>query len=117
MDGQDGETPVVEVVEGVQLLDGTLFSGEKDDREGNLIGQGGLYTGGEGVVAAQLSRGFQGFSIALGQKQGGGALGVVLGNDPDLKNSGSGGWVYVPTDFDTKEKALSGAKAAEKGLK
>ena len=25
--------------------------------------------------------------------------------------------VYVPTDFDTKEKALSGAKAAEKGLK
>lgn len=24
---------------------------------------------------------------------------------------------YVPTDFDTKEKALSGAKAAEKGLK
>ncbi len=27
------------------------------------------------------------------------------------------GWVYVPADFDTKEKALSGAKAAEKGLK
>ena len=27
------------------------------------------------------------------------------------------GWLYVPTDFDTKEKALSGAKAAEKGLK
>lgn len=26
-------------------------------------------------------------------------------------------WVYVHTDFDTKEKALSGAKAAEKGLK
>lgn len=25
--------------------------------------------------------------------------------------------IYVPTDFDTKEKALSGAKAAEKGLK
>ncbi len=25
--------------------------------------------------------------------------------------------VYVPADFDTKEKALSGAKAAEKGLK
>ena len=25
--------------------------------------------------------------------------------------------VYVPTDFDTKEKALSGAKAAKKGLK
>ena len=25
--------------------------------------------------------------------------------------------VYVPTDFDTKEKALSVAKAAEKGLK
>ena len=24
---------------------------------------------------------------------------------------------YVPADFDTKEKALSGAKAAEKGLK
>lgn len=24
---------------------------------------------------------------------------------------------YVPTDFDTKEKALSVAKAAEKGLK
>ena len=24
---------------------------------------------------------------------------------------------YVPTDFDTKEKALSGEKAAEKGLK
>ena len=27
------------------------------------------------------------------------------------------GRVYVPTDFDTKEKALSGAKTAEKGLK
>ena len=27
------------------------------------------------------------------------------------------GWIYVPTDFDTKEKALSVAKAAEKGLK
>ena len=27
------------------------------------------------------------------------------------------GLLYVPTDFDTKEKALSGAKAAEKGLK
>jgi hypothetical protein len=26
-------------------------------------------------------------------------------------------WVYVPTDFDTKEKALSRANAAEKGLK
>ena len=26
-------------------------------------------------------------------------------------------WIYVPADFDTKEKALSGAKAAEKGLK
>lgn len=25
--------------------------------------------------------------------------------------------VYVPTDFDTIEKAFSGAKAAEKGLK
>ena len=31
--------------------------------------------------------------------------------------AGSTSWVYVPTDFDTKEKALSGAKAAEKGLK
>lgn len=27
------------------------------------------------------------------------------------------GRIYVPTDFDTKEKALSGANAAEKGLK
>lgn len=27
------------------------------------------------------------------------------------------GGVYVPADFDTIEKALSGAKAAEKGLK
>jgi len=26
-------------------------------------------------------------------------------------------YFYVPADFDTKEKALSGAKAAEKGLK
>ena len=25
--------------------------------------------------------------------------------------------VYVPTDFDTKEKAFSGAKTAEKGIK
>ena len=31
--------------------------------------------------------------------------------------AGAAGWFYVPTDFDTKEKALSGAKAAEKGLK
>ena len=27
------------------------------------------------------------------------------------------GFVYVPTDFDTIEKALSRAKAAEKGVK
>ena len=27
------------------------------------------------------------------------------------------GWIYVPADFDTREKALSGAKAAENGLK
>ena len=31
--------------------------------------------------------------------------------------AGSTAWVYVPADFDTIEKALSGAKAAEKGLK
>ena len=31
--------------------------------------------------------------------------------------AGSTALVYVPTDFDTKEKALSGANAAEKGLK
>ena len=31
--------------------------------------------------------------------------------------AGSPALVYVPTDFDTKEKALSGEKAAEKGLK
>ena len=31
--------------------------------------------------------------------------------------AGSPALVYVPTDFDTKEKALSGANAAEKGLK
>lgn len=30
---------------------------------------------------------------------------------------GAAGRVYVLTDFDTKEKALSGAKATEKGLK
>jgi len=36
--------------------------------------------------------------------------------DPALV-AGVVGWIYVPTDFDTKEKALSGAKAAEKGLK
>jgi hypothetical protein len=33
------------------------------------------------------------------------------------KVTGAAGGVYVPTDFDTKEKALFGAKAAEKGLK
>ena len=31
--------------------------------------------------------------------------------------AGAAGRVYVPADFDTKEKALSGVKAAEKGLK
>ena len=38
---------------------------------------------------------------------------------PGLQKQGTGpaGRVYVHTDFDTKEKALSGAKAAEKGLK
>ena len=33
------------------------------------------------------------------------------------KAKSTAGRVYVHTDFDTKEKALSGAKAAEKGLK
>ena len=27
------------------------------------------------------------------------------------------GWIYVPTDFDTIEKAFSGVKTAEKGIK
>jgi len=31
--------------------------------------------------------------------------------------AGAAGRIDVPTGFDTKEKALSGAKAAEKGLK
>ena len=33
------------------------------------------------------------------------------------QGAGAAGRVYVPTDFDTKEKALSRANAAEKGLK
>ena len=33
------------------------------------------------------------------------------------KIAGAAGRFYVPTDFDTIEKAFSGAKAAEKGLK
>lgn len=33
------------------------------------------------------------------------------------ETAGAAERVYVPTDFDTKEKALSVAKAAEKGLK
>ena len=44
----------------------------------------------------------------------------ILGNafaDIDQQRAGTAGRVYVHTDFDTKEKALSGAKAAEKGLK
>lgn len=40
---------------------------------------------------------------------------VLCGRDEEAR--GSAGRVYVPTDFDTKEKALSVAKAAEKGLK
>lgn len=39
-----------------------------------------------------------------------------LGDLPQ-KHAGLARRVYVPTDFDTKEKALSGAKTAEKGLK
>jgi hypothetical protein len=31
--------------------------------------------------------------------------------------TGAAGWLYVLTDFDTIEKAFSGAKAAEKGSK
>lgn len=33
------------------------------------------------------------------------------------KSRSPAGGVYVPTDFDTKRKALSRANAAEKGLK
>lgn len=39
-----------------------------------------------------------------------------LGDLPQ-KHTGFAGRVYVSTDFDTKEKALSRANAAEKGLK
>ena len=35
----------------------------------------------------------------------------------DKETASAAGKIYVPTDFDTKEKALSGANAAEKGLK
>ena len=44
-----------------------------------------------------------------------GVVHIVVVNPPLF--SGVIRWIYVPTDFDTKEKALSGAKAAEKGLK
>ena len=45
--------------------------------------------------------------------------GALLSQVTDLSVALSGVivGVYVPTDFDTKEKALSGAKTAEKGLK
>ena len=33
------------------------------------------------------------------------------------QRTGTAGGVYVPTDFDTIEKALSGVKTAEKGIK
>lgn len=41
---------------------------------------------------------------------------VALGDLPQRLSAAAAG-VYVLTDFDTKEKALSGAKATEKGLK
>ena len=37
--------------------------------------------------------------------------------DGNKQGAGAAGRIYVPTDFDTIEKAFSGAKAAEKGLK
>lgn len=40
---------------------------------------------------------------------------VALGRQQEATAATAG--VYVPTDFDTIEKAFSGAKAAEKGLK
>ena len=40
---------------------------------------------------------------------------VTIGTDQET--GCAAGRVYVPTDFDTIEKAFSGAKAAEKGLK
>lgn len=43
-------------------------------------------------------------------------LGYILRRSADEARAAHGR-VYVPTDFDTKEKALSVAKAAEKGLK
>ena len=46
------------------------------------------------------------------------ALGLQRGSLPsDETFAGTIGSVYVPADFDTKEKAFSGAKVAEKGLK
>ena len=44
------------------------------------------------------------------------ALGHALRQHPE-EIAHAAGRLYVPTDFDTKEKALSGANAAEKGLK
>ena len=66
------------------------------------------------VVAAH------GFRVGLGGLLGdflvpGHRIGKIIGIDKIV--AGIVGRVYVPTDFDTKEKALSVAKAAEKGLK
>ena len=42
---------------------------------------------------------------------------IRIGIKPTELLAGTDRLLYVPADFDTREKALSGAKAAEKGLK
>ena len=61
-----------------------------------------------------------GFWVGLGGLLGdflvpGYGISEIVGIDKIV--AGIVGRVYVPTDFDTKGKALSGAKAAGKGLK
>ena len=83
-----GHSKVIDL-DAVELADGDL-DGVCQITKHNLVGEGA-----ERLVFQLAQR-----DVSLGQEV-----------------AGAAGRVYVPTDFDTIEKAFSGAKAAEKGLK
>ena len=109
------DQPVVLVVPLIQHLEipkGDVAHGHIKKAVGHLYGFKAVY--GNAGVLVKLPRNPPGNGIQLHAV--GFAARHICGEQAE-EIAGAAGRLYVPTDFDTKEKAFFGAKAAEKDLK
>ena len=103
---------VVPLIYHLEIPKGDVAHGHIKEAVGHLHGFKAVY--GNAGVLVKLPRNPPGNGIQLHAV---GFAALHIRREQAQEIAGAAGWLYVPADFDTKEKALSGAKAAEKGLK